>query len=85
MDAAFLSRIARPEKLTRAEEEVLQSILDGHTSTPDLAEWLGVSRRTIHAHLRSLYAKTNTASRVDLVLWALTERGVLGRRTDDNN
>lgn len=35
----------------------------------EIADRLGISRRTVHVHLWRAYAKTGTANRVQLILW----------------
>jgi LuxR family transcriptional regulator, maltose regulon positive regulatory protein len=58
-------RGALPEPLTAAELRVLKLL---PTSTyPQMAATLDVSRNTVKAHLRSIYAKLGAASRADAV------------------
>jgi len=48
--------------LTSREVEILRLVTSGRTNR-QLAEELGVSTRTIDAHLRSIYAKLGVKSR----------------------
>jgi len=58
--------------LTPSELRILDEVSVG-ASNQDIADLLGVSRRTVEAHLRSVYRKLGLSTRVALVL-ALTER-----------
>lgn len=51
-----------PEPLTEREKEVLAFLVQGMTD-PQIAEVLVVSPRTIHAHLRNIYAKMGVNTR----------------------
>jgi DNA-binding NarL/FixJ family response regulator len=50
------------DQLTSREQDVLKLVATGLTNR-EIAERLRVSRRTIEAHLRSIYAKIGVASR----------------------
>jgi len=64
-----------PDSLTSRELEVLH-LLTEEMSNPQIAERLVVSRRTVDAHLRSIYAKLGVKSR-DAALRVGRERGLL--------
>ncbi|MGQ0805250.1 MAG: helix-turn-helix transcriptional regulator [Actinomycetota bacterium] len=53
------------EALTPTEHEVVEEVCGGR-SNPQVAERLGISRRTVEAHLRSVYAKIGVSTRVAL-------------------
>jgi DNA-binding CsgD family transcriptional regulator len=40
----------------------------GRRSNPQVAERLGISRRTVQAHLRSIYAKVGVSTRLALAV-----------------
>jgi DNA-binding CsgD family transcriptional regulator len=56
--------------LTRREAEVLRLVARGLTDA-EVAEALVLSRRTVHAHLRSIYRKLEVGSRSAATRWAL--------------
>jgi DNA-binding NarL/FixJ family response regulator len=56
--------------VTRREEEVLQLIADG-CSTPEVAEKLYISQKTVKNHLASIYQKLDTADRTQAVVRAV--------------
>ncbi len=64
-DAAEEERI-----LSRREEEVLQLIADG-CSTPEVAERLYISQKTVKNHLASIYQKLEARDRTQAVLQAV--------------
>lgn len=53
------------EALTPTEHEVVEEVCAGR-SNPQVAERLGISRRTVEAHLRSIYAKVGVSTRLAL-------------------
>ena len=57
-----MPRRSRTDGLTAREVEILRRVTSGLTNR-QLAEELGVSTRTIDAHLRSVYAKLGVKSR----------------------
>lgn len=60
-----------PERIvTRREEEVLQHIADG-CSTPEVAERLYISQKTVKNHLASIYQKLDARDRTQAVLQAV--------------
>ncbi|MCB8944378.1 MAG: response regulator transcription factor [Ardenticatenaceae bacterium] len=63
------------DSLTPRELDVLQ-LLAQELSNPQIAEQLVVSRRTVDAHLRSIYDKLGVKSR-DAALRVAQERGLL--------
>ncbi|HEY2813097.1 MAG TPA: response regulator transcription factor [Acidimicrobiales bacterium] len=56
--------------ITRREEEVLQHIADGY-STPEVAERLYISQKTVKNHLASIYQKLDARDRTQAVLQAV--------------
>jgi DNA-binding NarL/FixJ family response regulator len=71
-----LRRLDRPGEsdedrvITRREEEVLQLIADG-CSTPEVAEKLYISQKTVKNHLASIYQKLDARDRTQAVLQAV--------------
>ncbi|MEY4130396.1 MAG: hypothetical protein RLZZ31_520 [Actinomycetota bacterium] len=59
-----------PVNITRREQEVLQAICDG-CSTPQVADRLYLSQKTVKNHLASIYQKLDTPDRTQAVLSAL--------------
>jgi DNA-binding NarL/FixJ family response regulator len=57
-----MPRRPRADGLTTREVEILRLVTGGLTNR-QLAEELGVSTRTVDAHLRSVYAKLGVKSR----------------------
>ncbi|MCP5032833.1 MAG: response regulator transcription factor [Actinomycetia bacterium] len=75
--ASMLAEVRRqdgnqqPERvITAREEEVLQLIADGH-STPEVAEQLFISQKTVKNHLASIYQKLDARDRTQAVLQAV--------------
>jgi len=75
--ASMLAEVRRqganpaPERLiTTREEEVLQLIADG-CSTPEVAEQLFISQKTVKNHLASIYQKLDARDRTQAVLQAV--------------
>lgn len=56
--------------ITKREEEVLQLIANG-CSTPEVAEQLFISQKTVKNHLASIYAKLEARDRTQAVLAAV--------------
>jgi predicted ATPase/DNA-binding CsgD family transcriptional regulator len=69
------SSFASSESLTTREIEVLR-LLAQELSNPQIAERLIVSRRTVDAHLRSIYDKLSVKSR-DAAIRVARERGII--------
>ena len=65
-----MPRRSRTDGLTDREVEILQRVTSGLTNR-QLAEELGVSTRTIDAHLRSVYAKLGVKSRSAATRYAI--------------
>lgn len=65
-------RVRRQEErvITKREEEVLQMIADG-CSTPEVAEKLYISQKTVKNHLASIYQKLDARDRTQAVLTAV--------------
>jgi NarL family two-component system response regulator YdfI len=72
------AREKRPTALTERELEVLAGVAAGERSK-EIAKRLGLSERTIWAHLTSIYTKLGVDSRASAVALAM-ERGLLPRR-----
>lgn len=66
------------EALTATEREVVEEVCAGR-SNPEVAARLGISRRTVEAHLRSIYAKVGVTTRLALAV-AAHEREVMRAR-----
>ena len=60
----------RTRVITSREEEVLQLIADG-CSTPEVAERLYISQKTVKNHLASIYQKLDARDRTQAVLQAV--------------
>ena len=56
--------------VTKREEEVLQLIADG-CSTPEVANELFISQKTVKNHLASIYQKLDARDRTQAVLTAV--------------
>ena len=56
--------------ITKREEEVLQLIADG-CSTPEVAERMYISQKTVKNHLASIYQKLDARDRTQAVLQAM--------------
>ena len=54
--------------LTAREREIALTVADGLTDR-QIASRLCISEHTVHAHLRSAYAKTGTGRRTRLLAW----------------
>ncbi len=65
-----MPRRSRTDGLTSREVEILQRVTSGLTNR-QLAEELGVSTRTVDAHLRSVYAKLGVKSRSAATRYAI--------------
>ena len=64
------SGAAEERVITKREEEVLQLIADG-CSTPEVAERLYISQKTVKNHLASIYQKLDARDRTQAVLQAV--------------
>jgi DNA-binding NarL/FixJ family response regulator len=56
--------------ITKREEEVLQLVADG-LSTPEVAERLYISLKTVKNHLASIYQKLDSRDRTQAVVRAV--------------
>lgn len=63
-------KAAEERVVTKREEEVLQLIADG-CSTPEVAENLYISQKTVKNHLASIYQKLDARDRTQAVLSAV--------------
>lgn len=55
------------EKLTLKEREIANLVYDGFTNQ-EIADSLGITVRTVKAHMSSIFEKTGTKDRINLVL-----------------
>jgi two-component system nitrate/nitrite response regulator NarL len=62
--------------LTARERELLTKMAEGLTSTPELAEALYISEKTVKNHLASIYHKLSVSDRASAVVEALN-RGIV--------
>jgi len=69
---------ANSVELTERERDVLEGVARGERSK-EIATRLGISLRTVGAHLTSIYTKLNVDSRASAVAIAM-ERGILPRQ-----
>ncbi len=69
--------VASSEVLTQREQEVLEAVARGERSK-EIAVRLGISERTIKAHLASIYSKLGVDSRAAAIATA-AQRGLLKR------
>jgi two-component system, NarL family, response regulator YdfI len=85
--ARVLARSGKPGTMTRSEEsisltdrelEVLQSVAHGERSK-EIAVQLGISERTVKAHLASIYNKLGVDSRAAAIAIA-AQMGLLARQ-----
>lgn len=59
--------------LTKREQEIVPLVANGHTNR-EMSAQLGVSEHTIKNHLFRIYEKLGISSRVELILYAVSER-----------
>ena len=64
------SKTEEERVVTKREEEVLQMIANG-CSTPEVAENLYISQKTVKNHLASIYQKLDARDRTQAVLQAV--------------
>ena len=69
----------RPERFTRREQEVLEQLAHGR-SNKRIALELGISEKTVKAHVGHLLAKLGVADRTQAALLAVRE-GLVGSRS----
>jgi DNA-binding NarL/FixJ family response regulator len=63
-------------KLSKRENEVLKLICNGYSNS-EIADELGISRRTIEGHRSSLLSKTGAKNSIHLVLYAKKNKDLL--------
>jgi DNA-binding NarL/FixJ family response regulator len=61
---------SRPEPLTGREQEVLQLLVQGVTTTQELSAQLVVSDNTVKFHLRNILEKLHVLNRAEVVAYA---------------
>ena len=54
------------KELSKREKEVMRGVLDGHTFG-QIADKLGVAKKTVASHACRLYGKLNVSTRIGLV------------------
>ena len=62
------------ETLTPREREVAEEVAKGLTNR-QIATELGISERTVHAHVRRILRKLGLGSRAQITAWVIEERG----------
>jgi DNA-binding NarL/FixJ family response regulator len=62
-------------KLSKRENEILKLICNGYSNN-EIADKLGISRRTIEGHRSSLLSKTGAKNSIHLVLYAKQNEGL---------
>ena len=70
---ATLAQTTACEPLSAAERRVLRELCHG-LSNKAIASALVLSPRTVEGHISNLLAKTGSSTRIQLLLWALSER-----------
>lgn len=87
----MLGELARPpaparreadQVLTDREQDVLELLVSGITSTRDLADRLFVSENTVKYHLRNILDKLHLSSRAQVIAYALQHRLATPRDPD---
>ncbi len=66
-----------PAGITEREMEVLKLAVQGH-SDKEISDLLFISPRTVNAHMRNMFAKTGSANRTELSVWAVGQ-GVVSK------
>lgn len=56
------------QPLSPQEQTIIDLIMQGKSQNKELAHILGISERTIQSHLRSIYAKHDVDSKINLVI-----------------
>jgi DNA-binding NarL/FixJ family response regulator len=64
-------RASQPDSLTEREREVLELLVQGVTSTRELAERLVVTENTVKYHLRNMLDKLHVQNRAQVVAYAV--------------
>jgi DNA-binding NarL/FixJ family response regulator len=69
------TRDSRVDPLTDRERQVLHLLIQGHSS-PQIADQLGLSVRTVERHVSNIYLKLDVRTRAQATAYALT-RGLV--------
>ena len=69
------------KELNTREKEVMLQALDGH-SYSDIADTLGISKRTVESHMHHVYRKLNVHSRIELMRRAIELNWLLYTKRD---
>ena len=64
--------VSYPAGITEREVEVLRLAVQGH-SDKEISDVLFISPRTVNAHMRNMFAKTGSANRTELSVWAVEQ------------
>jgi DNA-binding NarL/FixJ family response regulator len=75
---------AQGVRLTDREREVLRMVGAGHPNK-SIARRLGISERTVKAHLTSVYQRLDVTDRTQAALWAQRQARVLGPLDDSGD
>lgn len=75
--AAKAGPASYPAGLTEREMEVLELAVQG-LSDKEISDTLFISPRTVNAHMRNMFAKTSSANRTELSVWAVAQ-GLVAR------
>jgi non-specific serine/threonine protein kinase len=81
-DSTAQARASVPYELLTARELEVLGMLSQELSNPQIAEQLVVSRRTVDAHLRSIYAKLGVKSRDAAIRVALASGLIENRQAE---
>jgi DNA-binding CsgD family transcriptional regulator len=57
--------------LTQHERDVIDALLTGHTTTPELKAALGIGDKMVEIYFTRIYRKTGARTRAAMILWAL--------------
>lgn len=71
--ARELSAFAVEARLSRREGDIINALVQGVTRSEEIAQALGISTHTVNNHLKSIFDKTRTGSKTD-VLAAFLQR-----------
>jgi DNA-binding CsgD family transcriptional regulator len=63
--------------LTPRECAVIDALLAGHTTTPELKAALDIGDKMVEIYFTRIYRKTGTRTRAALILWALHNGWIL--------